>query len=156
MSVSQSRRCRSFGRVPMRRRSRMPFCRCFCCCCFTRRRRRMRQCQKGIEMCALYKKKDEKRDTQKKGGVMRSYFTHVASLAPTTKWLRRWLLCMTTTLSLCVRFCWRFGFGYKGALSFLSRVSMTQISRERRRRRRRRRRRQKRGQFDFFFKSLNV
>ena len=61
----------------------------------------MRQCQKGIEMCALYKKKDEKRDTHKKGGVMRSYFTHVASLAPTTKWLRRWLLCMTTTLSVC-------------------------------------------------------
>ena len=28
----------------------------------------MRQCQKGIEMCALYKKKEEKRDTHKKGG----------------------------------------------------------------------------------------
>ena len=47
---------------------------------------------KGDRNVRTLKTKDEKRDTQK--------FTHVASLAPTTtKWLR-WLLCMTTTLSL--------------------------------------------------------
>ena len=63
--------------------------------------------------------------------MMRSYFTHVASLAPTTtKWLR-WLLCMTTTLSLSLcDFVGAKGFEYKGALS-LSRVfSMTDFERE--------------------------
>ena len=76
---------------------------------------------KGDRNVRTLKTKDEKRDTQK--------FTHVASLAPTTtKWLR-WLLCMTTTLSLRAILLALLGSSTK--VRCLYRAFRRQISRER-------------------------